>query len=150
MKIATTLRYFYIFRDIRIVWCGYCPCFKNDLYTVTGFEYINTPAMTSISTMWPPAPVAQWIEQWIPKPGFFKFKNVIITTSWFYSTFSTDFCFRLELFVNFWPWRAQFGHSSLYRWPSPTLTPPESYFDNHWWSPVHNHPLPYLHKSVIC
>ena len=131
IKIATTLRFFYIFEHIKLVCCRHDPCFKNDLYTIAGFEYINTPARTSISARWAPAPVAQWIEQWIPKPRFFKFKNVIITTSWFYSTFSINFWFRLEPFGNIWPWRAQFGHSSLYRWPSPTLTPPESNFDNH-------------------
>ena len=83
-------------------------------------------------------------------PIFCKSKNVIITSSWFYSTFSTNFWFRLEPFGNIWPWRAQFGHSRLSRWPSPTPTPPDSYFDNHCWSLLHNYPLPYLHKSVIC
>ena len=36
----------------------------------------------------------------IRRPGFWKLKNVVITTSWFYTTFSTNFWFRLELFGN--------------------------------------------------
>jgi CDP-diglyceride synthetase len=88
MKIATTLWYFYIFKHIRIVWCGYYTCFKNDLYTITGFEYINTPVWTNISTMWPTAPVAQWIEQWIPNPKSSKLESqwfqVIIWFHWLF------------------------------------------------------------------
>ena len=40
-----------------------------------------------------------------------KFKIVVISTGWFYSTFLTNFWFRLEMFGNIWPWRAQFGHN---------------------------------------
>ena len=46
-------------------------------------------------------------------PNFWKSENPVITTIWFYSNFSTYFWFRLELFGNIWPWRAQFGHNSI-------------------------------------
>ena len=41
---------------------------KIDLYTIIGFEYIDIPARTGIFTLYTEAPVAQWIEQWIPNP----------------------------------------------------------------------------------
>jgi len=94
VNIATTSWFFYIFNHTKIIFwslcacfdwfqsfpprnhdslenrcvCGFCANLKNDLYTIAGFKYINTPARTSISDRWPPAPVAQWIEQWIPNP----------------------------------------------------------------------------------
>ena len=53
----------------------------------------------------------------IRRAGFLEFKNVVISKSWFYSTFLTAFWFRLEMFGNIWPWRAQFGHNSIEYYP---------------------------------
>jgi len=47
----------------------------------------------------------------IRRAGILEFKNVVISTNRFYTTFSTSFWFREELFGNIWPWRAQFGHN---------------------------------------
>ena len=45
-------------------------------------------------------------------PNLWKFKNKVILSSWwFYANFSGYFWFRLELFGNICPWRAQFGHN---------------------------------------
>ena len=45
------------------------------------------------------------------RPNFWNSENTVITSSWFYSNFSSYFWFRLEQFGNIWPWRAQFGHN---------------------------------------
>jgi len=55
----------------------------------------------------------------IRRAGILKSKNVVITTSWFYCSFSTNFWFRLDMFGNIWPWRAQFGHNSIEYYPLP-------------------------------
>jgi len=57
------------------------------------------------------------------RPIFRKFKFRVFLTGWFYSNFSSYFWFRLELFGNIWPWRAQFGHNPICRRP-PHRTPP--------------------------
>jgi hypothetical protein len=57
----------------------------------------------------------------IRRPGILKFENIINSTGWFYTIFSTNFWFRLELFGSIWPWRAQFGHSPALYKPHPIL-----------------------------
>ena len=119
VNIATTSWFFYIFNHTKIIFwslcacfdwfqsfpprnhdslenrcvCGFCANLKNDLYTIAGFKYINTPARTSISDRWPPAPVAQWIEQWIPngiwpcRPSAGRYKYIEILGSCLTSLF---------------------------------------------------------------
>jgi hypothetical protein len=51
---------------------------------------------------------------WIRRAGIWKIEKFIMWTIQFYSTLSTCFWYRMELFGNIWPWQAQFGQSKFY------------------------------------
>jgi len=80
-------------------------------FSVSGAEgqNFNRLGRSNAPEVYPPLEDAQAADTGIFRRNFWTFKNVVISNSWFYSTFSTYFWFRLELFGNIWHWRAQLG-----------------------------------------
>jgi hypothetical protein len=69
----------------------------------------------------------------IRRARILKFKNAVITSSWFYSNFLRYFWLRLEMFGNIWSWRAQFGHNSIEYYPLPYSSLQQNLIISFWW-----------------